>query len=82
MAEGLPGDMTPVGIVLEDFNAPKLLCRCGGDPEAPHHTDSLLHLKWSWQVQAEAGTLKPTIVGKPLTRSQRNRLGLGPANRE
>lgn len=55
-AEGIPSDVVPVGIVLEDFDAPKLQCRCGGDPEAPRHAESLLHLKWSW-IQTEAAKI-------------------------
>lgn len=51
MAAGLPSDLTPVGVVLEDFDEPVLQCACGGDPTGPHHRDSLLHLKWGWQLQ-------------------------------
>lgn len=50
---GLPARMVPVGIVLEDFNAPTLSCKCGGDPSEPDHRHSLLHAKWAW-TQGEA----------------------------
>lgn len=49
-AAGLPlHRATPVGIVLEDIEAARLLCKCGGDPTAFRHEISLLHLSWAWQ---------------------------------
>lgn len=48
-AAGVPSGMVPVGIVLEDFNAPKPVCSCGGDPSDPDHKHSLLHAEWAWK---------------------------------
>lgn len=61
-AAGLPSDLTPVGVVLEDFDAPKLMCQCGGDPEAPLHERSLLHLKWGYQ-QGRPAEATPRTFG-------------------
>jgi hypothetical protein len=47
--------MLPIGIVLEDFQAPRLTCRCGGDPLMPDHRHSLSHLKWEWAAKVVAG---------------------------
>lgn len=43
------GHLARVGIILEDFRAPELRCRCGGDPTASRHEDSLLHMEWGWR---------------------------------
>lgn len=51
MAAGVPSGVMPVAVILEDFEAPRLQCRCGGDPEGPNHEASLLHLKWSYATR-------------------------------
>lgn len=48
---GIPASgILPIGVVLEDFEAPQLTCRCGGDPNMPDHEHSLLHLSWAWSL--------------------------------
>ncbi len=42
------GAPVAAGIILEDFQAPRLQCVCGGDAEGPDHVHSLLHMRWSW----------------------------------
>lgn len=48
---GVPADVIPVGIIIADMDAPRLACKCGGDPLGPRHTESLLHLQYSWRVK-------------------------------
>lgn len=45
--------MVRSAIVLEDLDPPQLVCRCGGDPTAPNHDCSLLHMQWNWLQRQE-----------------------------
>lgn len=49
---GLSGLPVPVGVILEDFEAPQLQCVCGGVATAPDHEHSLLHAEWAWRVRS------------------------------
>jgi hypothetical protein len=57
LAAGLQA-LTPVGAVVEELDVPRLGCRCGGDPEAPGHEDSLLHRRAVW-AETQANTEQP-----------------------
>ncbi len=48
-AEPVAG-MSRVGVILEDFEAVRPACPCGGDISSPHHTDSLTHRRWAWST--------------------------------
>jgi hypothetical protein len=48
----------PIGIILEDFAAPVLVCRCGGDPTAPNHRFSLMHRAWEWKQSSPEGAFQ------------------------
>lgn len=56
-AEGIDNDLIPVRIVLEDLEAPKLVCKCGGGPEGIRHAESMLHMRWSLGQKIAAGVL-------------------------
>lgn len=65
-ASGVPVDgMVPVGIILEDFTAPQLVCRCGGDPEAIRHIFSLRHMEWAWK-QPDGSTARGHLPLAPM----------------
>lgn len=50
IARDLPAHgMTPVSIVLEDTEAARPMCRCGGPADESGHTFSLRHMEWSWK---------------------------------
>lgn len=52
IAAGIPeSGFLPIGIVLEDFDAPRPMCRCGGDATAVHHLQTLTHIVWAWRNQ-------------------------------
>lgn len=60
-----PSGMLPIGIVLEDFQAPVLECKCGGNPTMPDHRHSLLHLQWEWkQGRRTGGRYLPPVAGE------------------
>lgn len=47
IAQGLPiGIPTPVSVILEDIESPKLQCQCGGMADGYRHEQSLLHRRW------------------------------------
>lgn len=61
---GVPVEMSRVGVILEDFEAPTLECRCGGDALAPHHEESLVHRQMVWR----AGPMPDAAPGRPVTK--------------
>lgn len=64
-ARGIPDSgIVPIGIVLEDIEAPILLCKCGGDPEGPDHLHSLLHMEWAFAQRIERGFTSHSDGGK------------------
>lgn len=59
IAAGIPlSGVLPIGIILEDFAAPVLVCRCGGDPTAPNHRFSLMHRAWEWKQSSPEGAFQ------------------------
>lgn len=66
IARGLPDHaMTPVAIILQDFDAPQPMCACGGDPTENLHRFSLRHIEWGWKQSGIARENGVQVVRLP-----------------